>query len=128
MNYKFRGNAIIIAVQEIKKESALFVPTTVADTPEEYVFTITQVGKDITEFEPGQEVMLDNPKYIMPITVNGQDMGLIRPNNILAILERPEPVELYSIEETLERAERKAALAAQATQAGSMGNGLFLDK
>lgn len=107
INYKFRGNAILVETREIKKESKLFVPSSFAEDPEEYIFEIKYIGEEVQDFKVGDELLLISPSYMKPVVVEGKDYGLVRPADVLAVVTREESVETYTAEETMERAKDK---------------------
>lgn len=104
--FKLRGNVVLVSAREIKKESNLIVPTSVADDPGDYQFIITDLGKDVpkdSELEVGQEIMLFQQNY-NTVTMGEEHYLICRPGDILCVVERDVPVNTYTYEESIERA------------------------
>jgi chaperonin GroES len=81
------GDRVLIKLEEVEEKSAggLFIPQTAQEKTQSGL--VEAVGDDETvTVKPGQKVMYD--KYAgTPITIDGQEMLLVRMTDVMAVIE-----------------------------------------
>jgi chaperonin GroES len=81
------GDRVLIKLEEVEEKSAggLFIPQTAQEKTQSGL--VEAVGDDETiTVKPGQKVMYD--KYAgSPITIDGQEMLLVRMADVMAVIE-----------------------------------------